>query len=195
MKKILLSLAPISVETLKSLIQRSPGVPELDVIDGHDMSEEELVKAFAKADVVVGTLTFTRIGKDLVAKAGPLKLIQQPSVGYDNIDVKACSERGIRVANAPTGDTVTVAEHPVAMGLALVRKLAPANSSLREGRWERLTLEPPELGGKTWGVVGFGKIGRAVARSGRSSWPKCCITILTRLRKRWRSSTASSTVP
>jgi hypothetical protein len=68
MKKILLSLAPISVETLKSLIQRSPGVPELDVIDGHDMSEEELVKAFAKADVVVGTLTFTRIGKDLVAK-------------------------------------------------------------------------------------------------------------------------------
>jgi hypothetical protein len=55
MKKILLSLAPVSVETLKSLIQRSPGVPEFDVIDGHDMSEEELVKAFAKADVVLGT--------------------------------------------------------------------------------------------------------------------------------------------
>ena len=163
MKKILLSLAPVSVETLKSMIQRSPGVPEFDVIDGHDMSEEELAKAFAKADVILGTWTFKRIGKDLVAKAGLLKLIQQPSVGYDNIDVKACSERGIRVANAPTGNTVTVAEHTIAMGLALVRKLAPANSSLRVGRWERLTLEPSELGGKTWGVVGFGKIGRAVA--------------------------------
>jgi phosphoglycerate dehydrogenase-like enzyme len=49
------------------------------------------------------------------------------------------------------------------MGLALVRKLAPANNGVREGRWERLTLEPSELGGKTWGVVGLGEIGRAVA--------------------------------
>jgi phosphoglycerate dehydrogenase-like enzyme len=99
----------------------------------------------------------------LVAKAGLLKLIQQPSVGYDNIDIKACSERGIRVANAPTGNTVTVAEHAIAMGLALVRKLAPANSSVRAGRWERLTLEPSELGGKTWALVGLGGIGRALA--------------------------------
>ena len=163
MKKILLSMAPVSVETLKSLIQRSPGVPEFDVIDSHDMSGEELAKAFAKADVVLGSWTFKPIGKDLVAKAGPLKLIQQPSVGYDNIDIKACSERGIRVANAPTGNVVTVAEHTIAMGLALVRKLVTANSSMREGRWERLTIGPSELGGKTWGIVGLGEIGRAVA--------------------------------
>jgi D-3-phosphoglycerate dehydrogenase / 2-oxoglutarate reductase len=163
MKKTLLSLAPVPVQQLKILVQRAPGVPEFDVIDGHDMSEEELAKPFARADVVLGTWTFKRIGKDLVAKAGPLKLIQQPSVGYDNIDIKACSERGIRVANAPTGNTVTVAEHTIAMGLALARKLAPANSSVREGRWERLTLEASELGGKIWGVVGLGEIGRAVA--------------------------------
>ena len=162
MKKTLLSLAPVSIETLKSLIQRS-GVPEFDIIDAHDMSEEALAEVFAKADVVLGTWTFKRIGMDLIAKAGPLKLIQQPSIGYDNIDIKACSECGIRVANAPTGNVVTVAEHTLAMGLALVRKLVPANSSLREGRWERLTLEPSELGGKTWGLVGLGEIGRAVA--------------------------------
>ena len=66
------------------------------------MSDEELAKAFAKADVVLGDFTFKRgIGRDLLAKAGPLKLIQQPSVGYEHIDVKACSERGIRVANTP----------------------------------------------------------------------------------------------
>ena len=163
MKKILLSLAPVSVETLKSLIQRSPGVPEFDVIDGHDMSEAELAKASAKADVVLGTWTFKRIGKDLVAKAGSLKLIQQPSIGYDNIDLKACSERGILVANAPTGNVATVAEHTIAMALPLVRKLVRANAGIREGRWDRLTLAPSEIGGKTWGVVGFGEIGRAVA--------------------------------
>ena len=163
MRKILLSMAPVPVEKLKSLIQRSPGVLEFDAIDGHDMSEEKLAEAFAKADVVLGTWTFKSIGKDLVAKAGPLKLIQQPSVGFDNIDIEACSERGIRVANSPTGDVVTVAEHTIAMGLALVRKLVPANSSMREGRWERVTLGPSELAGKTWGVVGLGEIGRAVA--------------------------------
>jgi hypothetical protein len=80
MKKTLLSLAPVPVQQLKILVQRAPGVPEFDVIDGHDMSEEELAKPFARADVVLGTWTFKRIGKDLVAKAGPLKLIQQPSV-------------------------------------------------------------------------------------------------------------------
>jgi len=163
MKKILLSLAPVSVETLKSLIQRSPGVPEFDVIDGHDLGGEELATAFARADVVLGTWTFKRIGKDLVAKAGSLKLIQQPSIGYDNIDLKACSERGILVANAPTGNVATVAEHTIAMALPLVRKLVRANAGIREGRWDRLTLAPSEIGGKTWGVVGFGEIGRAVA--------------------------------
>jgi lactate dehydrogenase-like 2-hydroxyacid dehydrogenase len=59
------------------------------------MSGEELAKAYATADVVLGTWTFKRIGKDLVARAGSLKLIQQPSIGYDNIDIKAYSERGI----------------------------------------------------------------------------------------------------
>jgi phosphoglycerate dehydrogenase-like enzyme len=163
MKKIVLSLAPVSAETLKSLIQRSPGVPEFDIIDGHDMSEEELAKAFAKADIVLNDFTFKRIRKDLVAKAGPLKLIQQPSVGYDNIDIKACSERGTRVPNSPTGNVANVAEHTIAMGLALLRELIPANSGVRAGRWERLTLVPSELGGKTWGLVGLGHIASAVA--------------------------------
>jgi glyoxylate reductase len=163
MKKILLSLAPVSVETLKFLIQCSPGVPEFDVIDGHELGGEELATAFAKADVVLGTWTFKRIGKDLVARTGSLKLIQQPSIGYDNIDLKACSERGILVANSPTGNVATVAEHTIAMALALVRKLVRANAGVRAGRWDRLTLAPSEIGGKTWGVVGFGEIGRAVA--------------------------------
>ena len=163
-KRTLLSLAPLPVQVLKSLLNLSPGVADTDIIAGHDMSAEELAKAFAKADVVLGDFTFKQgIGRELLAKAGPLKLIQQPSVGYEHIDVKACSERGIRVANAPSGNTVSVAEHTIAMGLAMLRKLVPANRSVREGRWEQMTLQPSELAGKTWGLVGLGQIGRAVA--------------------------------
>jgi phosphoglycerate dehydrogenase-like enzyme len=165
MKKTLLSMAPVPAEVLKSLlVQLSAGVADTDVIDGHDMSAEELAKAFAKADVVLGDYTFERgIGRELLAKAGPLKLIQQPSDGYQHIDIKACSEWGIRVTNTPTANTVSVAEHAIAMGLALLRKLVPANRSVRQGRWEQMTLQPSELAGKTWGLVGLGHIGRAVA--------------------------------
>jgi D-3-phosphoglycerate dehydrogenase / 2-oxoglutarate reductase len=67
------------------------------------------------------------------------------------------------VANTPTANTVSVAEHAIAMGLALLRKLVPANRSVRQGRWEQMTLQPSELAGKTWGLVGLGHIGRAVA--------------------------------
>ena len=189
-------MAPVPAEVLKSLlVQLSPGVADTDVIDGHDMSAEELAKAFAKADVVLGDYTFKRgIGRELLAKAGPLKLIQQPSDGYQHIDIKACSERGIRVANAPTGNTVSVAEHTIAMGLALLRKLVPANRSVREGRWEQMTLQPSELPGKTWGLVGLGRIGRAVAQRLRPfELAKLLYYVLAKLRRKRRSSTASST--
>lgn len=164
MKKTLLSLAPLPVEVLKSVLQLSPAVPETDVVAAYHMSAEELAKAFATADVVLGDFTFKRgIGRELLSKAEQLKLIQQPSVGYEHIDVKACSERGIRVANTPGANTVSVAEHTIAMGLAMLRKLFPANRSVRDGRWEQMTLQPFELSRKTWGLVGLGQIGRAVA--------------------------------
>src|SRR5260370_13516461 len=166
MKKTLLSMAPVPVEVLKScLVQACTGLAaDTDLIAGHDMSAEELAKVFAKADVVLGDYTLKRgIVRELLAKAGPLKLIQQPSDGYQHIDIKACSERGIRVANAPTGNTVSVAEHTIAMGLALLRKLVPANRSVREGRWEQMTLQPSELAGKTRGLVGRRPIRRAGA--------------------------------
>jgi len=164
MEKTLLCLAPLPVPALKSLLNLAPGIADTDIIAGHDMSDEELGKAFGKADVVLGDFTFKRkIGRDLLAKAGALKLIQQPSVGYEHIDIKACSERGIRVANTPGANTVSVAEHTIAFGLALLRKLIPANRSVRAGRWEQQTLHPHELQHKTWGIVGLGQIGCDVA--------------------------------
>jgi len=164
MPKTLLSLAPLPVPVLKSLLNLSPGAADTDIIAGHAMSDEQLAEAFAKADVVLGDFTFKRgIGRDLLAKAGRLALIQQPSVGYEHIDVKACSERGVPVANTPGANTVSVAEHTIALGLAMLHKLIPANRSVRAGRWEQTALQPCELQHKTWGIVGLGQIGRDVA--------------------------------
>ena len=165
MKQTLLSMAPIHLEAFKSLLlQMSPSAAGTDVIAGHDMGAEELAKALGKADILLGDNTSNlHIGREFLAKAGPLKLIQQPSAGYDNIDLQACSERGIRVAHTPGANTVSVAEHAIAMGLALLRKLLPANRSVRNGRWERTMVQPSELAAKTWGLVGFGEIGRAIA--------------------------------
>lgn len=122
MRKTVLSLAPVPVDELKLLIQRWPGVPDTGVVDGYNISREQLVKAFANADLVLGDYSFKhRIGSELVA-----------------------------------------------MALALLRKLVRADRGVRAGRWERMTLRPAELGGKTWGVVGLGQIGRAVALRLRS---------------------------
>jgi phosphoglycerate dehydrogenase-like enzyme len=165
MKKTLLLMPPIRIEDFKNMLLRfSPSTDDTDFIAGHDMRAEEVAKVFARAHIVLGDNSSNWIiGKELVEKAGPLKLIQQPSAGYDNIDVKACSERGIRVANTPGANTVSVAEHVIAMGLALLRKLVPANRTLHAGRWERTTVQPIELAAKTWGLVGLGEIGRAIA--------------------------------
>jgi phosphoglycerate dehydrogenase-like enzyme len=84
-------------------------------------------------------------------------------VGYQHIDVPACTERRIPVANTPGANTTSVAEHTLACGLSLLRKMLAANQGIREGRWDQLSLNPVELAGKTWGLIGFGRIGRAVS--------------------------------
>jgi phosphoglycerate dehydrogenase-like enzyme len=160
----LLSLSPLPVLMLKALLNAAPGIGDTEITDGHDLSGNDLAEAFADADVVLGDFTFKhRIGADLVVKAERVKLIQQPSVGYEHIDVEACTGRRIPVANTPGANTVSVAEHTIAFGLAMLRKLIPADRSVRAGRWEQLTLHPVELQHKTWGIVGLGQTGREVA--------------------------------
>lgn len=164
MKQIVLSLAPLPAELVKAFILQTPGVPDFEVTGGHDMTEGELAEAFSRADVVLGDYTFKQgISQGLLARARSLKLIQQPSVGYQHIDAAACRAAGIRLANTPGANTTSVAEHTVAWGLCLLRNLFAAQGSMKEGRWEQLGIKPVELSGKTWGLVGFGQIGRAVA--------------------------------
>ncbi|CAN0373309.1 unnamed protein product, partial [Ectocarpus sp. 4 AP-2014] len=92
-----------------------------------------------------------------------LKAVVRAGVGTDNIDKPAATRAGIVVMNTPAGNTVSTAEHAVALMLAMSRNVAAANQSLIEGRWDRKKFMGSQLAGKTLGVVGLGRIGLAVA--------------------------------
>ncbi len=85
-------------------------------------------------------------------------------VGVDNVDVPAATAKGVYVMNTPDGNTVSTAELALTLMMALSRKIAPANASLLAGKWDRKSFEGTQLGGKTLGVVGLGRIGRALAK-------------------------------
>ena len=101
---------------------------------------------------------------ELIAPGRSLKVIGRAGVGVDNVDVDAATRRGIVVANAPESNVVSAAEHTVALLLALARNIPQAHAALVDGRWERSKWGGVELADKTLGVLGFGRIGRQVAR-------------------------------
>ena len=109
-----------------------------------------------------------RSGTDVNAKvieAGrKLKFIGRAGVGVDNIDVEAATRRGIIVANAPEGNTLAATEHTMAMMLSLARNIPQANASLKKKEWKRSKFMGNELNEKTLGIVGFGRIGRELAK-------------------------------
>jgi len=165
MVKTVLSLAPLHAEIVKLLIQQVKDVPDFEVIPGNGMSEEEIRKNISKADIVLGDYTFKqKITADILSTAGKLRFIQQPSVGYQHIDVAACTARGIKVANTAGANAISVAEHTIAWGLCLLKNMVHAHTSTKSGRWEQMSIKPAELKGKIWGIIGFGRIGQAVAQ-------------------------------
>jgi D-3-phosphoglycerate dehydrogenase len=99
-----------------------------------------------------------------LANPGKLKAIARAGVGVDNVDVGAATKAGVLVMNTPDANTVTTAEHALALMMALSRKIPQADASLRGGKWDRKTYMGTQLAGKTLGVIGFGRIGRAVAK-------------------------------
>ena len=130
------------------------------------LSEEELAGIIGEYEALV-VRSGTRVTKRVIAAADLLQVIGRAGVGVDNIDVDAATEHGILVVNAPDGNTVAAAEHTIALLLSLARHVPRADASLRAGKWERNRLMGVEVAGKTLGVVGFGRIGREVARRGR----------------------------
>lgn len=110
----------------------------------------------------------TKVTADLLESAVSLKVVGRAGVGVDNIDVPAATGRGVVVMNAPDGNTITTAEHTLALLIALARRVPQANGSLKSGLWERKRFIGVELQGKTLGIVGLGRIGRVVASRARA---------------------------
>src|SRR5882762_1328512 len=109
-----------------------------------------------------------RVTRELLGTATALRVVGRAGVGVDNIDVPAATARGIVVMNAPDGNTITTAEHTVALLIALARRVPQANTSLKSGRWDRKSFIGVELQGKTLGVIGMGRIGKTVASRARA---------------------------
>ena len=105
----------------------------------------------------------TKVTADLLAAAPELKVIGRAGIGVDNIDVAAATERGIVVMNTPYGNSITAAEHTVAMMFALARQIPMADRSTQAGKWEKSRFLGVELSGKTLGIIGCGNIGAIVA--------------------------------
>jgi len=122
----------------------------------------------ALADVIgaydgLAVRSATKATAAIIGKAANLKVIGRAGIGVDNIDLAAASARGIVVMNTPFGNSITTAEHAIAMMFALAREIPAANASTHAGRWEKSKFMGVEITGKTLGVIGCGNIGSVVA--------------------------------
>jgi len=135
----------------------------LKVTASGQMKREETLAAIADADALI-IRSATKADAALINAATKLKAIARAGVGVDNVDLDAASAKGIAVMNTPEGNTVATAEFTFGLMLALARHIPQAYDSLNSGKWDRKSFQGVELRGKTLGVVGFGRIGRAVAK-------------------------------
>ena len=123
---------------------------------------EELCEAARDCEGLV-VRSETKVTAQVMDGLPRLRAVGRAGVGVDNIDVAAATARGVVVMNAPDGNTMTTAEHTMALLLSLARRVPQGHASLRAGRWERKKFVGVELRGKTLGIVGLGRIGRVVA--------------------------------
>lgn len=169
----ILSTSPLPAEAIKGLIEGNAKVPEGVTLDvaAHDSSkgEDELCRLISDADIVVGDFTFqVQLNEKVLSHAKKCKLIQQPSVGYQHIDVEAAQKLGLRVANTAGANVNAVAEHTVMSVLALMKNLLKHHHETQKGNWTPpLAIESYELQGKNFCIMGMGRIGKEVAKRAR----------------------------
>ncbi len=109
----------------------------------------------------------TQVTADVIGAGEKLRVVARAGVGVDNVDVDAATRRGVLVMNAPEGNTVSAAEHAIALMFAAARHIAAADASTRAGKWERGKFLGTQLTGKTLGLLGLGRVGREVAKRAR----------------------------
>jgi D-3-phosphoglycerate dehydrogenase len=155
--------APAKMKILVSDSLSKQGVDILEkagftVVVKTKLPKEELFKEVKDADGLI-VRSGTKVTAELIAAAEKLKVVGRAGSGLDNVDTPAATRRGIVVMNTPGGNTVTTAEHTMAMIFSMSRRIPQATASVKAGKWEKDKFMGVELYGKTLGIVGIGQIG------------------------------------
>lgn len=137
--------------------------PDFEIRSCQGSDRVELLAAIADADAIL-VRSATQVDAEALTAARRLKVIARAGVGLDNVDVRAATQHGVMVVNAPTSNIVSAAELAITLMLAAARHLGPAYAALRQGQWKRSQFTGIELFEKTLGVVGLGRIGVLVAQ-------------------------------
>lgn len=153
--KILIAepMSPAAIEKLKA-------VPGWDVV----VSDPKEYSVHLPDCDALFVRSAVKVNKDVLAKAPKLRVVGRAGVGVDNVDLDAATAAGVLVMNTPGGNAISVAEHTIALMLAMARAVPQASASTTSGKWEKKKFLGNELRGKTLGVVGLGSIGREVVK-------------------------------
>ena len=148
---------PVSEEGIDILHHHA----QVDVKPG--LKPEELISIIGDYEALV-VRSQTKVSAEVIAAGKKLQVIGRAGVGVDNVDVEEATRRGILVVNAPTGNTISAAEHTIALILALARHIPQANAMLKSGVWRRADFMGTEVRNKTLGIIGLGNVGSEVAK-------------------------------
>jgi D-3-phosphoglycerate dehydrogenase len=126
------------------------------------LKRRELIDAVQECDALI-IRSGTKVDRNVIDSGNRLRVIGRAGIGVDNVDVRAASQNGVLVMNAPEANTIATAEHTMALILAASRKVVSAHFSLKEGEWRKADFRGSQLYRKRLGIIGFGRIGRLVA--------------------------------
>ncbi|MDH3269682.1 MAG: phosphoglycerate dehydrogenase [Gemmatimonadota bacterium] len=138
-----------------------------EIVKVDDSTDPEFARTLERAHGLI-VRSATKVTEEVLADAPLLRVIGRAGVGVDNIDLTAATRNGVAVMNAPAGNTVSAAELTLALMLAMIRRVAEADASMRAGEWARSRFKGAELRGRTLGLIGAGRIGGEVAKRCRA---------------------------
>lgn len=185
MPKVLV-LSPMPEGLIRMLFAEQLEKLKMDVnfVTVNEPDMVRLKKELEDTDIVIGDFTFkVPVTAEMCESMKRVKLIAQPSTGYDHIDIRACRAKGIPVCNVGGANAVSVAEHTLGLVLMLLKRLDYAHQKILGGVWaqDELMNVASEVNGKTWGIIGLGRIGREVAKRAKALGAEVVYTDVVRL--------------
>lgn len=146
----------------KQATEKFASLPNIQLTSQH-YEKEELIKLMPEIEILV-VRSATKVTADIIEAGTKLKIIGRAGTGLDNIDVKVAEAKGIKVINTPGANSISVAELTIGLMIACSRHIARGTIDLKNGKWTKKELEGHELYKRTVGIIGFGNIGREVAK-------------------------------